>query len=251
MLSLWIAGIAFVCVFGGALLGLFLRTRLPEGHLGAQTHDVVKLGVALIATMAALVLGLLIASAKSNYDTRSNQLLQVSANIILLDRVLALYGPETAEARARLQRSVTAVMAQFWPAAGMLPKPIDRKTSSIEMVYDSIQQLSPRNDAQRLSQTQALTVALDLGRTRVLLFQQLGSTIPVPFLVVLVFWLFIIFGSFGLFAPKNGTVIAAFFVCALSVSGAIFLILELDRSFEGLIQISGAPLRDALAQIGD
>jgi hypothetical protein len=93
-------------------------------------------------------------------------------------------------------------------------------------------------------------MALDLGRTRVLLFEQLDSWIPVPFLVVLVFWLGIIFASFGLFAPRNGTVIAAFFVCALSVSGAIFLILELDRSFEGVLQVSGAPLRAALAQLG-
>jgi hypothetical protein len=92
-------------------------------------------------------------------------------------------------------------------------------------------------------------MALDLGRTRVLLFEQLDSSIPVPFLVVLVFWLAIIFASFGLFAPGNATVIAAFFVCALSVSGAIFLILELDRSFEGVLQVSSAPLRAALAQL--
>jgi hypothetical protein len=92
-------------------------------------------------------------------------------------------------------------------------------------------------------------MALDLGRTRVLLFERLGSSIPVPFLVVLVFWLAIIFASFGLFAPRNATVVATFFVCALSVSGAIFLILELDRSFEGFIQVSSAPLRVALAQI--
>jgi hypothetical protein len=82
-----------------------------------------------------------------------------------------------------------------------------------------------------------------------LLFEQLGSSIPVPFLVVLVFWLCIIFASFGLFAPRNATVIAVLCVCALSVSAAIFLILELDRSFE-LLQVSGAPLRAALAQLG-
>ena len=93
-------------------------------------------------------------------------------------------------------------------------------------------------------------MALDLGRTRVLLFEQLGSSIPVPFLVVLVFWLSIIFASFGVFAPRNATVVAAFFVCALSVSGAIFLILELDQSFEGLLQVSSAPLRATLAQLG-
>jgi hypothetical protein len=223
---------------------------LPEEHLSTDTKDVVKLGIALIATMAALVLGLLIASAKSTYDTRRNQLLQVSADIILLDRVLANYGVETKDARTMLQRSVAGALEQFWPTDGHRPSMIDRRASSVETLYDNIQQLSPHSEAQRSLQSQALTMALDLGRTRVLLFEQLDSSIPVPFLVVLVFWLGIIFASFGLFAPRNGTVIAAFFVCALSVSGAIFLILELDRSFEGLLQVSGTPLSAALAQLG-
>jgi hypothetical protein len=202
----------------------------------------VKLGIALIATMAALVLSLLIASAKSTYDTRRNQLLQVSADIMLLDRVLAHYGAETKDARAMLQRSVANSIEQFWPADGDRPATLDRRASSVEALYDNIQRLSPQSEVQRSLQNQASTIALDLGRTRVLLFEQLGSSIPVPFLVVLVFWLCIIFASFGLFAPRNATVIATFFVCALSVSGAIFLILELDRSFEGLLQVSGAPL---------
>jgi len=223
---------------------------LPEEHLSTDTKDVVKLGIALIATMAALVLGLLIASAKSTYDTRRNQLLQVSADIILLDRVLTNYGVETKDARTMLQRSVAGALEQFWPTDGHRPSMIDRRASSVETLFDNIQQLSPHSEAQRSLQSQALTMALDLGRTRVLLFEQLDSSIPVPFLVVLVFWLGIIFASFGLFAPRNGTVIAAFFVCALSVSGAIFLILELDRSFEGLLQVSGTPLSAALAQLG-
>ena len=223
---------------------------LPEEHLSTDTKDVVKLGIALIATMAALVLGLLIASAKSTYDTRRNQLLQVSADINLLDRVLANYGVETKDARTMLQRSVAGALEQFWPTDGHRPSMIDRRASSVETLFDNIQQLSPHSEAQRSLQSQALTMALDLGRTRVLLFEQLDSSIPVPFLVVLVFWLGIIFASFGLFAPRNGTVIAAFFVCALSVSGAIFLILELDRSFEGLLQVSGTPLSAALAQLG-
>ena len=222
---------------------------LPEEHLSADTKDVVKLGIALVATMSALVLGLLIASAKSTYDTRRNQLLQVSADIILLDRVLANYGAETKDARSLLQRSVAAAIEQFWPANAGPPATIERRASSVEALFDNIQRLSPQSEAQRFLQGQALTMALDLGRTRVLLFEQLDSSIPAPFLVVLVFWLAIIFASFGLFAPGNATVIAAFFVCALSVSGAIFLILELDRSFEGVLQVSSAPLRAALAQL--
>ena len=200
--------------------------------------------------MAALVLGLLIASAKSTYDTRNNQILQVSADIILLDRVLANYGPDAKEARAMLQRSTAAAIQQFWPINGGQPTTIDRRVTSVEALYDNIQRLSPGSEAQRSLQSQALTMAFDLGRTRVLLFEQLGGTIPVPFLVVLVFWLAVIFASFGLFAPRNGTVIATFVVCALSVSGATFLILELDRSFEGLLQVSSGPLRAALAQLG-
>jgi hypothetical protein len=237
-------------VFGGALLGVLFRTMLPEEHLSSDTKDVVKLGIALIATMAALVLGLLIASAKSTYDTRRNQLLQVSTDIILLDRILANYGAETKDARTLLQRSVAAAVDQFWPANGDRPATIDRRATSVEALYANIQQLSPQSEAQRSLQNQAITIALDLARTRVLLFEQLGSSIPVPFLMVLVFWLCIIFASFGLFAPRNATVIAAFFVCALSVAGAIFLILELDQSFEGLLQVSGDPLRAALAQLG-
>jgi len=223
---------------------------LPEEHLSTDTKDVVKLGIALIATMAALVLSLLIASAKGTYDTRRNQLLEVSADIILLDRVLANYGAETKDARAMLQRSVAAAIEQFWPANGGRPATIDRRASSVEALYDNIQRLAPQSEAQRALQNHASTLALDLARTRVLLFEQLGGSIPVPFLVLLVFWLTIIFASFGLFAPRNATVIAAFFVCALSVSGALFLILELDRSFEGLLQVSSAPLRAALTQLG-
>jgi hypothetical protein len=248
--SMVIGGIVFAAVFGSALLAMFVHSALPEHHLSADSKDVVKLGIALIATMSALVLSLLIASAKSAFDTRSNQLVQASADIILLDRALARYGPETKEARSLLQRSVAATVEQFWPAEGAKPISINPGASVVEALYDQIERLSPQSDAQRALRSQAETMALDVGRTRVLLFEHLGTSIPVPFLVVLVFWLCIIFASFGLFAPRNATVIGVLGVCALSVSGAIFLILELDRSFEGLLQVSGAPLRTALAQLG-
>jgi hypothetical protein len=245
-----IGWIVFALVFGSALLAMFAHSALPEHHLSSDSKDVVKLGIALIATMSALVLSLLVASAKSSYDTRSNQLLQASADIILLDRALALYGPETKEARSLLQRSVAATVEQFWPAEGAKPIAIALGTSSVEALYGKIEELSPQSDVQRALRSQAETMALDVGRTRVPLFEHLGTSIPVPFLAVLVFWLCIIFASFGLFAPRNATVIGVICVCALSVSGAIFLILELDRSFEGLLQVSGAPLRTALAQLG-
>jgi len=245
-----IGWVVFALVFGSALLAMFLHSALPEHHLSADSKDVVKLGIAVIATMSALVLSLLIASAKSAFDTRSNQLVQASADIILLDRALARYGPETKEARSLLRHSVAATLERFWPARGTGSIAVDPRASPVEALYDKIDELSPQSDAQRSLRSQALTMAVDLGHTRLLLFENMGSSIPVAFLVVLVFWLCIIFASFGLFAPRNATVIAVLCVCALSVSGAIFLILELDRSFEGLLQVSGAPLRAALAQLG-
>ena len=242
--------IVFALVFGSALLAMYVQPALPKHHLSAESKDVVKLGIALIATMSALVLSLLVASAKSAYDTRSSQLVQVAADIILLDRALARYGPETKDARSVLQRSVAVTVERFWPTEGAKVIAIDPNASPVEALYDKVEALSPQNEAQRAMQSQAQSLAADVSRTRLLLFENLGSSIPFPFLVVLVFWLCIIFVSFGLFAPRNATVIAVLCVCALSVAGAIFLILELDRSFEGLLQVSGAPLRGASAQLG-
>jgi hypothetical protein len=241
----------FALVFGCALLAMFVHRLLPEEHLSSDSKDVVKLGIALIATMSALVLSLLVASAKSAFDTRSNQLTQASADMILLDRALARYGSETKAARDLLKSSMAATLERFWPAEGTKKITIDPGASSpAEVLYDEIEVLKPQSDQQRSMQSQALTLAAEVERTRLLVFENLGASIPVPFLVVLVFWLCVIFASFGLFAPRNATVITVLCVCALSVAGAIFLILELDQSFEGLLQVSSAPLRAALAQLG-
>jgi hypothetical protein len=245
-----IGWIVFALVFGSALLAMYVHSLLPAEHLSSDSKDVVKLGIALVATMSALVLSLLVASAKSAFDTRSNQLTQASADIVLLDRALARYGPETKEARSLLQRSTAETIERFWPTQGKGSIAVDPRTSPVEALYDRVEALTPQSDAQRSMQSQSLALAADVARTRLLLFEHLGASIPVPFLVVLVFWLCIIFASFGLFAPRNATVIAALCVSALSVAGAIFLILELDRSFEGLLQVSSAPLRAALAQLG-
>ncbi|MGH8623334.1 MAG: hypothetical protein ACRET3_14465 [Burkholderiales bacterium] len=238
-----ISWIVFACVFGCGLLGMFLRAALPEHHLGTDSRDLVKLGMGLIATLAALTLGLLIASAKGSYDAQRNELTQMSANIILLEHVMAHYGPETREARDLLRRSVARMFARMWPETTSRPAQLE---PTVEGLYDKIQALSPQNDAQRSIKAQAIGIITELGKARWLLFERRGGSVSVPFLVVLVFWLAMIFLSFGLLAPANPTVIATVFVCALSVSGAIFLILEVDRPFDGHILISSAPLRDAL-----
>jgi hypothetical protein len=242
--------IVLACVFGGTLLGMALHRILPEHHLTADSKDVIKLGIALTATMSALVLALLINSAKGSYDTQRNEITQLSANVILLDRVLAHYGPETKQARDLLRVSAAGMIDRIWPAASSGPAASVSSSNAGEAFYDRIQELSPQNEVQRSLQAQALKMSIDIGQTRWLLFEQGGSSIPMPFLVLLVFWVTIIFLSFGLFAPPNGTVIATLFLCALSVSGAIFMILELDHPFGGVIQISSAPMRNALAQLG-
>jgi hypothetical protein len=180
----------FACVFAGALLGMFLQGPLPDRHLSSESKDVVKLGTGLIATLAALVLGLLIASAKSAYDTQNSEIKQISASILLLDRVLAHYGLETKEARDLLRRTVAGAVDRIWSENSSRPATLaPEKRAEAESFFDKVQELRPQNDAQRSLQAQALQITTDLGKTRLLLFEQGGSSFATPFLVVLVFWL--------------------------------------------------------------
>ncbi len=245
MSSMTIGWLVFACVFGGALLGMLLRRILPDDHLSGDSRDVVKLGIGMIGTMVALVLSLLISSAKGSYDIRSSEVVQMSANVTLLDRILAHYGPEASEARDLLRRSIAYVIDQTWPKGGAGPSQ-PMPTAGAEAFYDTIQALTPQNDIQRSLHAQALTISASLGETRWLLVSQGTSSIPRAFLIMLVCWLAFIFGSFGLLARPNVTVVVALFVCALSFSSAIFLI---PRPFEGMIQIPSAPLREALGRL--
>jgi len=246
-----ISWVVFGCVFAGALLGMALRQMLPEHHLSENSKDVVKLGMGLIGTMAALVLALLIASAKSSHDMQSTEVTEMSADFILLDRTLARYGPETKEIRSLIPVTVANVLNQTWSADAYRTESLDRALGAgADTFYKQIQQLEPRSDFQHALYAQTLQISMELGRKRSLLLEQTGGSVQMPFLVVLVFWLALIFASFGLFAPTNSTVIGVLLACALSVAGAIFLILELDRPFQGLLQISSAPLTNALAHLG-
>jgi hypothetical protein len=242
-----VSAIIFSCIFGAAMLGLWLRGVLPEHHLNAETKDLVKLGVGLIGTMAALLLGLLIASAKSSYDARNSEVTQMAANVILLDRALAHYGPPAGEIRGIFKIAITRMIDQVWSEEGKMDS---APSGGAGPVYDKIQELVPRSDGQRALQSQAESILVNFAQERLLLFAQSGSSISIPFLVVVVFWLAVLFVSFGLFAPRNATAIVTLFVSAMSVAGALFLILELDHPFSGFIQISSAPLRNALALLG-
>ena len=243
--------IAFACIFGGTFLGMLLRKTLPGHHLTGDTKDVVQLGIGLIATIAALVLGLLIASANGSYDNQSGQVRQLTANIILLDRTLALYGTDTDSPRALLRRSVNTMADRLWRQGGSessKAEPFEASDVALSL-YEEILKLSPRNEAQRLLQARAMDAITDVGKARLLLFAK-EKSIPMPFLVVLISWLTIIFVTFSLFADSNATIITALGIFAFSAAAAIFLILELGQPFAGLMMISDEPLRSALEPLG-
>lgn len=252
MSAIAIAVVVFACVFGSAMLGLFLRAMLPDHHLSSESKDVVKLAMGLIATMAALVLGLMTASAKSSFDVQNSETVHTAADIIRLDRALARYGPETKEIRDLLKQAVAFRIRLIWPEDGSAPGNLDspEMTRATESLEDKIRELAPRNEFQREFKARALQIGGELLATRWLRIAQLSNPVPMLFLVVLTFWLSILFGTFGLFSPHNATVIAALVLCAVAVSGSTFLILEMHRPFDGLMKISSAPMNYALSQLG-
>jgi hypothetical protein len=249
MNSIAISSIVFACVLGGAVFGMWVRTALPQHHLGAETKDAVKLGMGLVATMSALVLGLLVSSAKSSYDAQTTEVTEMSAKIVLLDRVLARYGPDAEDARGLLRAAVARLVDQIWSNDLNSLSQVERFTEA-NALFDRVLGFSPKDDKQRSLQAEVLSLTMSLGQTRWLMYEQRLSSVSIPLLIVLSFWLSIIFISFGLFAPSNMTVVATLFVSALSVSSAIFLILEMYTPYAGLIQISSAPMRAALAHLG-
>jgi len=241
--------IAFGCIFGGMLIGMFLRSVLPEHHLSDESKDAVKLGIGMIATLAALVLGLLIASAKGHFDTMNSGLTQTGSKIILLDRTMVHYGPETKEARDLLRLSVASAIDQLWPKERTQHKEYKNfnPKTGLKELQERLWQLSPKNETQRYLQSQALQISGSIAEIRWLLTeQQEQSSLPMPFFVMLVFWLVIIFFSFGMLSPPNSTVIAVLLVCTLSAAGALYMILELDHPYGGFIEVSSIPLRNAL-----
>ena len=250
MSSLPVALIVLVCLLGGAVLGMVVREVLPKEHLSDEAKDVIKLGTGLLATLAALVLGLLIASARSSIAVKADEIEQAASKVIQLDHILRRYGPEANEARDLQRRLFTARADLVWTKAGTsLGTALGGGTSGIEEVQEKLRALVPTSDAQRWLQARALQLTIDLEQIRWLMVEQSGSAIPVPFLFVLVLWLVVIFMSFGLLAPRRGIVLVSIVASALSVSSAIFLILELDRPFAGLLKTSDAPIRDAITEI--
>jgi len=249
MNAIAIAFVVLVCCFGAAVAGLYLR--LPDRYIDNDSKETVRLVMGLIATIAALVLSLLISSANSSYETQASELQQISADVTQLDRMLVLYGPETREIRDILRRAVTAALHRGWPANDNQPANLDPVLDRAQMdaFFAKLQNLTPKTAAQSRAQDAAWQLTASLTKLRLLMYEQTSGSVSWPLLAVLIFWVSVLFLGFGLFARFHATLIVALAIGAASVAGAIFLILELNSPYSGLIRLSDAPVRSALASM--
>lgn len=241
--------IVFGCTFGGALLGMYLRTRFSEHQLGDQTAKVVQLATALTGTMAAMLLGLQLDSAKDYFNSLNDRVGQAAGNIILLDRTLAQYGPEAQPARKLLKANIERIVQRVWPSTSA-PNFGPPTSDDGEALYNILQTLPATTETQMSMKSHAIDLAFATAQTRWLITAQQSSSVPVALIIVLVFWLTIIFISFGLFAPRNAIVTVSLCLCAASIAAAVFLLSELCTPFSGVIRVSSAPLRTAVAWLG-
>lgn len=242
---------AFACIFGGTFLGIFVRRKLPDHHLSPETKDIVRQGTALIATLASLVLGLLIGSANGKYEAENSHIKQLIAHIILLDNALSQYGPETEPVRALLRQDVGIAADRIWSESRHgfgAPRPFQPNSLGLA-IYDEVLKLTPKTEAQRFYQARSMDALVDIGKTRLLLFTSANASIPLPFLIVLVGWLSLIFASISLFAESNARTVMILCIFSIAASAAIFLILELGEPFVGLMMIPDEPFRRALAAL--
>jgi hypothetical protein len=234
-------------VFANAMVGMLIRRKLPENHLSDETKSLVTLSMGVVGTLTALVLSLLIATASSTFNTRNQEITVIGAKVIQLDRLLRRYGPEADDVRDLLRRYTAMRLQDLFPAGGATPVLEDPRTLALfEELEDRLARMEGNSAYRRWLLSQALALTADLTEVRWLLVGQNVLGIPVPVLLVVLFWLCLLFMSFGLFAPTNATVTVVLFLCAVAVAGAIQTILDLSRPFEGVVRVSVEPLRHAL-----
>ncbi|MFL6538592.1 MAG: hypothetical protein ACJ8JD_10490 [Chthoniobacterales bacterium] len=241
--------VSFVGIFGGALLGFLAARRLPGHQLTNDTQTAVTVSVAVIGTLAALVLGLMITAANGSFTKRSEEVRELSLQLIRMDRNLRRYGPETADVRGELRAWSTAKIQQLFPEEGKVVPTSDQTIELLETVQDGLMALKPNGFRQEYLRTLCITLSSTMIQARWGLETHAGHSIPIPFLVLLIFWLAIVFASFGLFAPANPTTMVALVLCAIAVAGGIFLIEDLDNPGGGLVRLPADAMRRANAEI--
>jgi len=243
--------ITFACTFSAALAAIAIRGRLPAPHLSKESQDVVRLGIGLVATMTALLLGLVTAAARSTFDAQDVAIRNSAVAILTLDRHLARYGPETQPIRDLIRRATAARLEEIWHVkGGIAALQAESGAPPIEDIENRILALSPQNDSQRWFKSEALKFSQEIVKARWRVLESGGGAVPLPFLIVVIFWLTATFASFGLYAPRNATVVTALLVAAVSVAAAVFLVLELDGPLDGFIKVSSKPMEYVLVQLG-
>jgi len=251
MPSLMIAAIVLACVFSGSLFGMWLSYLLPEHHRSAESRDAVKLATGMLSVLAALVLGLLIASVKNSFDSTDSEIRHFAATLILLNETLSDYGAETAPARQKLRRYTARALKDNWPEGSATPVQMEDVGSGelLDGVRSAVLGLPGGDPSHATLRAEAASLVEDALKTRWLLIERAGSSIQTLFLEILIVWITLIFISFGYNAPRNATVATTFVLSAAALAGCIFLIVEMDTPFEGLITVSSTPMRDALAHM--
>jgi len=240
---------SFASILIGAAVGMVLRRALPADLLEGGSKEAIRLGAGFLSTLAALVIGLMIASAKNTYDNQNSNIRQLGTNAVLVDQMLTKYGADAKAARTLLREIIPSATARIWRenVSGNGSTFVISETA--ERFYNAVEGLKPANAEQTSLKSRIIQLTTDMGRTRLLVFTQGEDAIPLPFFIVLVFWLVAIFASFSLFAEPGPIVIASTLVFALSVSSALFLIVDLSHPFQGLMQISNYHLHMVLPTI--
>jgi len=247
---LLVCAVAFAAMFGGGMIGIFAARALPEHHLSAASATVVKLAAAVVVSLTSLVLALMLSSSNSSYSANAGIVKKLSSDLIHLDHLLRVYGPDANAARADLRAYATKKNDELF-GVSKAPASANRETADqLDTLLDAVVSLSPADRRQTALVSQAQFLIDNIYAERWLLWENPGSTVPAQFLFVLIFWLALIYVSFGLFAPANLTVMASFFLSALAVAGAVLLILELgDPVHHGWFQVSSEPMGRALVEI--
>jgi hypothetical protein len=250
MHALAVSSLVFALVFAGSLAGMTIRRAVPETHFTPEAKDTIRLAIGLVVTMTGLVLGMLVSSAKTFYDGEKSQVAEMASQMILMNDLLLGYGPETKEARIQALGFVEEAANRIWPKNESASFQL-RPEHHSEDFYREVQLLVPKNDAQASAKAQLVSLTMDLKKGYWLMYLQTVQTpIPTPLLLVVTSWLMAIFISFGMFAPRNLTVMVTLIVCAMAVSAAIFIITSMYSPFTGVLKISPAAIRDAIHQMG-
>jgi hypothetical protein len=259
------AAILLLILLGGSALGVFVRPFLSEHHRSQETTDLIRLVVTMLVTFAALVLGLLTSSVKASFDSVDDDLRSFAIQLIQLDRSLRQYGSDTNTARALLRSYTAAAIASTWtveprPPGDYYPRQVSPPPSEHSIESTSLgdllarfeldlRQLEPQDPMHRRLALVILNQFERLARMRWKLIEEAHSSISMPFYIVLAFWLVIVFASFGLSAPRNVLSYMTIMLGALSIASVIFVILDLDTPFSGILMVSSQPMRDALAEL--